>query len=189
MARLAALLALSVIATSSRAFKLIVTPVSLPIKSTDTTLPQAEFAVNLTAKVPKSAHKKALLRGLRGVASKTPTATLAGSDQDEEYLTDIIVGGQKFKVIVDTGSWVFSVSDMVRAEHGCRSDTWFAAQNFSCFDLSDQPQPTSSCAFGSSGFNPSASKTYVAYPEKNFNISYGDNEFLNGWALSLYVPS
>ncbi|EIN11164.1 acid protease [Punctularia strigosozonata HHB-11173 SS5] len=108
------------------------------------------------------------IRGFRGgkpgKGSKTPTSTLAGSDQDEEYLTDITVGGQSFKVIVDTGS----------------SDTWLAEVGFKCFDLSDTPQPAADCAFGTPGFDPSKSKTFVSYPDKNFNITYGDNEFLNG---------
>ena len=63
-------------------------------------LPVAPFVVNLTAKTSRSTAKKQVLRELRG---KTTTATVAGSDDDEEYVTDITVGGQSFKAIVDTG--------------------------------------------------------------------------------------
>lgn len=68
--------------------------------SSSVELPAAPFVVNLTDKTPRSSIKKQALRELRG---KTTTATVAGSDGDEEYLTDIEVGGQNFKAIVDTG--------------------------------------------------------------------------------------
>lgn len=41
------------------------------------------------------------------------------------------------------------------------------------------PEPQSVCAFGPA-FVQSESKTFVADPNKNFNISYGDGEFLTG---------
>lgn len=63
-------------------------------------LPAAPFVVNLTAKTPRSTAKKQALHELRG---KSFTGTVAGADGDEEYLTDITVGGQSFKAIVDTG--------------------------------------------------------------------------------------
>src|ERR1700691_5623119 len=65
--------------------------------------PAAQFSVPLTKKVPRPMYKKNLLKALRGRAS-SPTAVLAGSDDDAEYLTNITIGGQNFKVIVDTGS-------------------------------------------------------------------------------------
>ena len=70
-------------------------------------IPEAPFVIPLTDKVPRASHKKALLRELRGgrgTSSKgSLSATVIGSDDDEEYLTDITVGGQSFKAIVDTG--------------------------------------------------------------------------------------
>jgi predicted aspartyl protease len=63
-------------------------------------LPAAQFSLPLTEKVPRSTYKKDLLKTLRGRGS----TVLAGSSDDSQYLTVITVGGQKFKVIVDTGS-------------------------------------------------------------------------------------
>lgn len=69
-------------------------------------IPAAKFYVPLTGKVSRPAYKKHLLDALRnqGFKSSNYTAVLAGSISDNEYLTDITIGGQEFKVIVDTGS-------------------------------------------------------------------------------------
>ena len=48
------------------------------------------------------------------------------------------------------------------------------------FRHASYPEPQSKCAFGSPGFDQSESKTFVGDPDKNFNISYGDGEFLTG---------
>ena len=66
-------------------------------------LPVAPFVVNLTEKVARSSAKKRILRELRTGSS----GSLQGTDDDEEYVTSIIVGGQTFKAIIDTGRWVF----------------------------------------------------------------------------------
>lgn len=42
------------------------------------------------------------------------------------------------------------------------------------------PEPQSACGFGKSGFNVSESNTFVSYPDKNYNITYGSGEFLTG---------
>lgn len=69
------------------------------------TIPQATFVTSLSQKVPRRAVKKRALRELRRSASKT--ATIIGTDDDEEYATGITVGGQSFEVIVDTGRSVY----------------------------------------------------------------------------------
>lgn len=61
----------------------------------------------------------------------------------------------------------------------CRSDTWLADKGFKCFNLTSYPEPQSTCAFGPP-YDQSKSKTYTVDPNKNFNISYGDGEFLTG---------
>ena len=66
-------------------------------------LPKAQFVAEFTGSVPRSAQKNAILRQLRGPASKT--IQIAGSDGDEEYLTNITIGGQHFDVIIDTGRY------------------------------------------------------------------------------------
>lgn len=60
------------------------------------------------------------------------------------------------------------------------SDTWLAKKGYQCFDLLSNPQPDSACAFGTPGFDTSKSKTYKTIADTNFNISYGDGEFLTG---------
>lgn len=80
--------------------------------SSSVDLPEAPFVVSLTDKVPRPSFKKRALRELRSNAHTPvgdPTATVFGSDDDEEYLTDITVGGQSFKAIVDTGRYALIV--------------------------------------------------------------------------------
>lgn len=50
--------------------------------------------------------------------------------------------------------------------------------------ITSYPEPYSNCAFGTSGFDESQSKTFVEYLDKNFNTSYGDGEFLTGIVAS-----
>ena len=60
------------------------------------------------------------------------------------------------------------------------SDTWLVKKGFQCFSLDSMPIPAADCFFGSAGFDPSESRTFVPFPDANFNISYGDGEFLTG---------
>jgi hypothetical protein len=66
-------------------------------------LPAAQFTVPLVEKIPRPVYKKNLLEELRSYAT-SPMAILTGTLNDEQYVTSITVGGQIFKVIVDTGS-------------------------------------------------------------------------------------
>jgi len=132
--------------------------------------------VPFTAKTPRRSSKKSALAALRGKpakkvpGSKAPSAgggstvVVDGSDFDDEYLTNVTVGGQHFSLIIDTGS----------------SDTWVAQKGFNCFDLDENPVPESTCAFGTAGFDTKASKTFQPFPNVSFNITYGDGEFLSG---------
>lgn len=72
-------------------------------------LPKAPFVASITQKVPRSSARKEALWSIRGPSAKT--ARIAGSDDDEEYLTSITIGGQTFEVIIDTGRCV-TLSDM-----------------------------------------------------------------------------
>jgi predicted aspartyl protease len=106
MASRVALLLSALAATANAAYS--VQRVSLPTTEsvnaqgalTPEVIPTAEYSVSLSEKVPRSTVKKNALRAV----TKAKTASLFGSDDDEEYLTDITIGGQTFKVIVDTGS-------------------------------------------------------------------------------------
>ncbi|KAI0034703.1 acid protease [Vararia minispora EC-137] len=128
-------------------------------------LKAADYSLALTRTVARPKSKREALRHLsKRVVAANDIAIIAGSDLDEEYITNITFGNQNFTAIVDTGS----------------SDSWLAKKGFSCFTLADEPEPEAECAFGTDGFDPDASPTFVAYPGHNFNISYGDGEFLTG---------
>jgi hypothetical protein len=90
-----------------------------------------------------------------------PSTPLIPAGGGAEYLAEITIDGVKVKAIVDTGS----------------SDTWLIQKGFKCVDVSGISQPESACAFGpvytgSFGSN--------KIPNVNFNISYGDGEFVTG---------
>ncbi|KAJ4500466.1 aspartic peptidase domain-containing protein [Lentinula lateritia] len=131
-------------------------------------LPAADYAVPITASVPRTKAKRFLMQALResqaAQAGSNFTTIIGGSDFDEEYLTNVTFGEQDFLLIVDTGS----------------SDTWAPEIGFACFDLDNNPVPQTQCAFGTSGFDVNGSSTFVADPDTNFNIEYGDGEFLTG---------
>jgi hypothetical protein len=59
--------------------------------------------LTLTQKVARPPAKASAIRDLTrkgGKGIKSHTATLAGADQDEEYLTNVTIGGQHFSLIV-----------------------------------------------------------------------------------------
>lgn len=66
-------------------------------------IPPAQFSVSLTEKVSRPAYKRQMLSALGSNAANF-TAIVDASGGENEYLTDIKIGGQSFKVIVDTGS-------------------------------------------------------------------------------------
>lgn len=68
-------------------------------------LPPAQYAIPLAQKVPRHPYKTNIRNAvLKHKKAANYTGILAGSDDDEEYLTDITIGEQNFTVIVDTGS-------------------------------------------------------------------------------------
>ncbi|KAJ3990171.1 aspartic peptidase domain-containing protein [Lentinula detonsa] len=131
-------------------------------------LPAADYSVPITASVPRSKAKQSLLQTLResqaAKAGSNFTTVLAGSDFDEEYLTNVKFGAQEFMLIIDTGS----------------SDTWAPQVGYACFNLENKPVSQSQCAFGTAGFDTNASTTFRTDPGTNFNIEYADGEFLSG---------
>lgn len=81
----------------------------------------------------------------------------------EEFATEIDISGQKFQVIVDTGS----------------SDTWVVEKGFECVSVSNGSDVVaeSVCAFGPTY---TSGSSFKQIPNEFFNITYGDGEFLNG---------
>jgi hypothetical protein len=92
----------------------------------------------------------------------TPSTPLISSAGGSEYLIDITVGTQAVKAIVDTGS----------------SDTWLIQKGFRCVDQFGYDQAESACNFGPAYTGSFAAQDKI--PNVNFNISYGDGEFVTG---------
>ncbi|KAJ7466275.1 aspartic peptidase domain-containing protein [Mycena galericulata] len=163
MGVLAVLSALSLVGAAQAEFTFVRRTSVAPRSQTAAVLPPADFSVPFSGKVPRRKSKRSALAALRGKGA-SDTVVVDGSDFDEEYLTNVTIGGQHFSLIVDTGS----------------SDTWAPQTGFNCFDLNGDSVPQSTCAFGTSGFNTAASKTFKPFPGVSFNITYGDGEFLSG---------
>jgi aspergillopepsin I len=80
------------------------------------------------------------------------------------FLAPVTVGGQQFRVVIDTGS----------------SDPWLAVSDFQCVDpTSDELVPEQYCYFGPL-YDSTASSDYEEYPDRSMNLSYADGETLNG---------
>ncbi|KAG9239992.1 aspartic peptidase domain-containing protein [Calycina marina] len=94
-------------------------------------------------------------------STSTGTSTLVSLFEGEEFATNITFGSQTFEVIVDTGS----------------SDTWVVETGFACVDIeTEAPLTEADCYFGPT-FTP---KNFSQIANENFNITYGDGEFLSG---------
>jgi aspergillopepsin I len=120
-------------------------------------------ALNRRAGQSKSSEYLHKLRNARNPqkrdgGSSTPLISAGGG---VEFLTQITFGTTAVDVIVDTGS----------------SDTWLIQSNFKCVDASGTAQAQSACNFG-----PTYPGTFGSnkIPNANFNISYGDGEFVTG---------
>jgi aspergillopepsin I len=95
---------------------------------------------------------------------QTGEAPLIAVEAGQVFLAPVTVGGQIFDVVIDTGS----------------SDPWLVTPNFTCIDpYSGDTQAQTDCYFGTA-YNPNQSSTYQPIPTENFNISYADQELLNG---------
>jgi len=83
-------------------------------------------------------------------------------DYSTSFIASIEFANEMFQVIIDTGS----------------SDTWLAETGYQCVDATTQAlRPESYCDFGTL-YN--VSSTFKQIPNENFNIEYGDGEFLTG---------
>ncbi|KAJ7088254.1 acid protease [Mycena epipterygia] len=135
-----------------------------PLTQRSQGIPQATACAPFTGRTTRQKGKQGLLESLLGKSSKSTTVTLDGTRLDHEYIADVTIGGQLFKLQVDTGS----------------SDTWVAKKGFSCVDPgTGAPEPLQTCAFGPT-FDPSKSKTFQSFPNVIFDITYGDGTFVHG---------
>jgi hypothetical protein len=105
---------------------------------------------------------------LRSLAVKDDNGTTSSSDNSPlenaggvEYLVSIKFGDQDLNVILDTGS----------------SDTWAVSSDFTCVDVNGEQQDQSQCNFGPL-FQGDFGSDKI--DDVNFNITYGDGEFVTG---------
>ncbi|KAI9815717.1 MAG: hypothetical protein M1827_002113 [Pycnora praestabilis] len=102
------------------------------------------------------------LSALRSKKDQVGDAAVTPAEYGQVFLTPIEFGSESFDVILDTGS----------------SDTWLAQTGFQCISLeTDAPVPESDCNFGPT-WNVTSGFSQIA--NENFNITYGDGEFLLG---------
>jgi hypothetical protein len=79
------------------------------------------------------------------------------------YVTNVTVGGQKFSLVIDTGS----------------SDTWLATNQFQCVDPdTGATLATQQCGFGPL-YNQASSSTYKSINHQ-FSVNYAGGEYLSG---------
>jgi len=105
-------------------------------------------------RVPGTKHNSARLQ--------SGQAPLIAAENAQEFLIAISFGNQSFEVVADTGS----------------SDTWLATTGFTCVNQTDNATLTEAdCYFGPL-FN---SAGIMDIADENFNITYGDGEYLNGY--------
>ena len=125
----------------------------------------SSHVLNLSRKNRAHTGSASYLKAIRqnyqveGVYGFTP---LNSEFDGQEFITSMDFGTETFELLVDTGS----------------SDTWLAETGFQCLDqYSDAAEPEYYCMFGST-YN--TSDTFRAISNENFNITYGDGEFLTG---------
>ncbi|KAJ5949353.1 hypothetical protein N7454_000937 [Penicillium verhagenii] len=118
--------------------------------------------VNRSRANPRSA---AYLKGLTGKSTTTSSGSsaLISLFEGEEFATSIKFGTQTFDVIVDTGS----------------SDTWVVKEGFECIDLdTGDKTTTATCDFGTTY---TVDSTFSKISGEEFEIEYGDGEYLYGY--------
>lgn len=78
------------------------------------------------------------------------------------FLAPLSIGGQSFMHVLDTGS----------------ADTWVVSSSFTCLDVVSRKQILRQRCYFGPAYTPD--KTFQQIQNQNFNITYGDGEFLTG---------
>ncbi|KAF2860997.1 acid protease [Piedraia hortae CBS 480.64] len=120
--------------------------------------------VHTTKHIPLQSTKQSshASRALQTIFRPTNgTAPLVATAENSGYSTILNFGGKDYSVIFDTGS----------------SDLWLASSSLKCIGRFHDSLPLSSCNFGPLG---PATFTGGQIPNENFNVSYGDGEFVTG---------
>jgi hypothetical protein len=89
---------------------------------------------------------------------------LISVEAGQVFLAPVTVGGQRFEVVIDTGS----------------SDPWLVTPDFVCANpYTGENVTQEECYFGAA-YDSRRSSTFAPIPNQNFNISYTDQEALTG---------
>ncbi|KAI9691085.1 MAG: hypothetical protein M1822_008705 [Bathelium mastoideum] len=118
----------------------------------------------LTRKVSKSISHSLLRQwSARDVSPDSPNTTqLTTTNIGHVFLVPIGFGSQSFQAVIDTGS----------------SDTWLVRRGFACISyVNGMREGQAECAFGPQYVE---SSTFTEIPNQNFNVTYGDGEYLRG---------
>ena len=127
-----------------------------PLKASSNVLNLTKTAASRGYSARSAAHV------LSTVPESDHVTTLISLFLGEEFATTVEFGTETFESIVDTGS----------------SDTWLVETGFSCANISNSaPLSEADCNFGPT-YN--VTDTFTEIPDENFNITYGDGEFLTG---------
>jgi hypothetical protein len=111
---LASLSVLSLVCAATAEFNVVRHVSHAPRSLEPAVIPEAQFVVPITSTAPRRKSKKSNLASLRASAAPNNTVVLEGADFDQEYLTEVTVGGQTFTAIVDTGRFVNLISSLLR---------------------------------------------------------------------------
>ncbi|CAF9936234.1 MAG: hypothetical protein ALECFALPRED_006738 [Alectoria fallacina] len=112
--------------------------------------------ISRSAGYVQSLRKGSEVDGVYGVAPLTSV------EEGTVFLTGVEFGTESFQAVVDTGS----------------SDTWLAGIGFQCVNVTTgADEPESDCLFASTY---TIEPPFEQIPDVNFNITYGDGEFLTG---------
>ncbi|KAK4507681.1 hypothetical protein PRZ48_001416 [Zasmidium cellare] len=108
--------------------------------------------------------RKADVASVSSTYTQNGTTPLISVEGGQVFLANVLVGGQEYSMVVDTGS----------------SDPWLATTGFSCHDpIDDASIDEELCEFGPL-YNSNQSTTFVPIENQEFDISYASGEYLTG---------
>ncbi|KUI55483.1 hypothetical protein VP1G_02815 [Cytospora mali] len=165
MVRLTAALAAAVLAYPALAAKELSYRAKTPAVKQATSGHAVSSHVLPIKKSGKAAKSSGYLKSMRAGTSASKKHSYGSEPVDnldsEEYIAQIEWAGVAVDVIIDTGS----------------SDTWLVQEGFTCVDEDGNSQSEADCYFGPT-FNGTFDEGTIS--DENFNIEYGDGEFLTG---------
>ena len=123
---------------------------------------QKVLSLRRSSKASKTSTFLDTLRQSKSSSRNYGIAPIYAVETGTEFLTTVEWAGKSFTVVLDTGS----------------SDTWLVERDFECVDIqSFKKLSQAACDFGPYY---TRTKNFTVIPNQNFNITYGDGEFVTG---------